>query len=42
MLYGGKESPVMLQHYAEVLKALGEDDSAEVYLNMAKRLEQKQ
>ena len=40
MLYGGKESPVILRHYATVLEALGEKDSAQVYLNMAKRLEQ--
>ncbi|MBR4596145.1 MAG: tetratricopeptide repeat protein [Bacteroidales bacterium] len=40
MLYGGKDSPVILRHYATVLQALGENDSAQVYLNMAKRLEQ--
>ena len=40
MLYGGKESPVILRHYAEVLKVLGEEDSAKVYINLAKRLEQ--
>ena len=40
MLYGGKESPVILRHYATVLEALGEKDSAQVYLNMAKRMEQ--
>ena len=40
MLYGGKESSVVLLHYAEVLQALGEEDSAQVYINMAKRLDQ--
>ena len=40
MLYGGKESAVILRHYATVLQALGENDSAQVYINMAKRLEQ--
>ena len=40
MLYGGKESAVILMHYAQVLEALGEADSAQVYINMAKRLEQ--
>ena len=40
MLYGGKESSVVLLHYADVLQALGEDDSAQVYINMANRLEQ--
>ena len=36
MLYGAKESAVCLDHYAEVLFALGEKDLAEVYWNMAK------
>lgn len=36
MLYGGKESAVMLDHYAEVLYALGEYDLAQVYWNQAK------
>ena len=40
MLYGGKESAVILRHYATVLEALGEADSAQVYRNMANRLEQ--
>jgi tetratricopeptide (TPR) repeat protein len=40
MLYGGKESAVILRHYATVLDALGEADSAQVYRNMANRLEQ--
>ena len=36
MLYGGKESPVILDHYAEVLFALKEYDLAFVYWNQAK------
>lgn len=36
MLYGGKDSPVILDHYAEVLFALKEYDMAFVYWNMAK------
>ena len=35
MLYGGKDSPVILDHYAEVLYALKEYDLAIVYWNMA-------
>ena len=35
MLYGGKDSPVILDHYAEVLYALGEYELAVVYWNMA-------
>ena len=38
MLYGGKDSAVILEHYAVVLEALGEADTAQVYRNMAKRL----
>ena len=38
MLYGGKESAVILEHYVVVLEALGEYDTASVYRNMAKRL----
>ena len=37
MLYGGKESPVVLDHYAEVLYALKEYDMAFVYWNLAKQ-----
>jgi hypothetical protein len=37
MLYGGKDSPVILDHYAEVLYALGEYDMAFVYWNLAKQ-----
>ena len=39
MLYGGKDSAVILQHYATVLEALGEKDSAQIYRNMAGRLD---
>lgn len=35
MLYGGKESPVIMDHYAEVLYVLEEYDLAMVYWNMA-------
>ena len=35
MLYGGKESTVILDHYAEVLYALKEYDVAFIYWNMA-------
>lgn len=37
MLYGGKESVAILDHYAEVLYTLGEYDLAGVYWNMAKQ-----
>ena len=36
MLYGGKESATMLEHYATVLDALGEKDLAKVYRQQAK------
>ena len=39
MLYGGKESAVILRHYATVLEVLGEPETAQVYRNMATRLE---
>ena len=39
MLYGGKESVVVLEHYATVLEALGEADTATVYRNQAARLQ---
>ncbi len=38
MIYGGKESGVMLRHYATVLKALGEEDLAAIYSKQAERL----
>ena len=37
MLYGGKESAVILDHYAEVLFALKEYDMAFIYWNMELR-----
>lgn len=37
MLYGGKDSAVVMDHYAEVLYALKEYDLAFVYWNMAKQ-----
>ena len=40
MLYGGKESAVILEHYAIVLEALGENDTAQLYRNMVKRITQ--
>lgn len=36
MLYGGKESVTVLEHYAQVLRALKEDDLAKVYENLAR------
>ena len=38
MIHGGKESGVILRHYATVLKALGENDLAEIYSDQASRL----
>ena len=38
MIHGGKESGVILRHYATVLKALGENDLASVYSSQADRL----
>lgn len=37
MIYGGKESPVILDHYAEVLYALKDYDLAFVYWDFAKQ-----
>jgi len=37
MLYGGRDSAVILDHYAEVLFALGEYDKAMVYWREALR-----
>ena len=39
MLYGGKESAVILRHYALVLESLGEEDAAKIYHQQADRLE---
>ena len=36
MLYGGKDSAVIMDHYAEVLYKLGEYDLAQVYWSQAK------
>lgn len=38
MIHGGKESGVILRHYATVLKTLGENDLAAVYDKQAKQL----
>lgn len=38
MLYGGKESRTILEHYATVLQTLGENDLANVYFKQAKAL----
>ena len=38
MLYGGKDSPVILDHYAEVLFALGEYPLARVYWDKALKI----
>lgn len=35
MIYGGKDSAVILMHYAIVLEALGEEDLASYYRNLA-------
>ena len=37
MMYGGKESSVVLSHYADVLEKLGEDDLAKVYRQQARK-----
>jgi predicted Zn-dependent protease len=37
MLYGGKESAVIMDHYAEVLYELKEYDLAFVYWNLARK-----
>ena len=37
MLHGGKDSAVILDHYADVLYALKEYDMAFVYWNLAKQ-----
>ncbi len=40
MIYGGKDSAVILMHYSLVLKALGEDDLASYYKSLAEGKEQ--
>jgi len=42
MLYGGKESSVIMKHYAVVLEALGENDLAKVYRSQAEELEKQE
>jgi len=37
MLYGGKDSATVLEHYSKVLEALGEDDLALYYKNLAEQ-----
>lgn len=37
MLYGGKDSAVVLEHYAKVLEALGETDLATYYKNLSEQ-----
>lgn len=37
MVYGGKSSKVILEHYALTLKALGENDLADFYINLSKQ-----
>ena len=37
MLYGGKDSATILEHYAKVLEALGEDDLATYYMNLSRQ-----
>ena len=37
MLYGGKDSAVVLEHYAKVLEALGEQDLAIYYKNLSEQ-----
>ena len=42
MIYGGRESAVVLAHYAQVLHALGEEDVATYYEGLARNLSGKQ
>lgn len=37
MVYGGKSSKVILEHYSLTLKALGENDLADFYMNLSKQ-----
>ena len=37
MLYGGKDSAVVLEHYSKVLEALGEKDLATYYMNLSRQ-----
>ena len=38
MIYGGKDNPEILGHYATVLEELGENDLASIYREQAKKL----
>ncbi len=40
MIYGGKDSAVVLEHYSKVLKALGEDTLASYYESLAEQKKQ--
>jgi hypothetical protein len=35
MVYGGKDSVVILEHYSVVLKALGEEELSQYYKSLA-------
>lgn len=37
MIYGGRESAVVLEHYSEVLRALGETDKADYYSELSRQ-----
>ena len=37
MLYGGRDSKVILEHYATVLEALGENDLAKSFRMLAEQ-----
>ena len=40
MLYGGKESRTILEHYAKVLETLGEKDLANIYYQQAASMQE--
>lgn len=42
LAYGGSENATMLEHYADVLKALGESDLAKIYYNKALEIDRKE
>ena len=35
MIYGGRDSKVVLEHYAEVLAALGDEETSAYYRRLA-------
>ena len=39
MIYGGRESATVLEHYSEVLRALGENDLADYYKRLSEQKE---